>query len=41
MKLLFLQKFDANEDFFWYTDSHDSSHGTFFCIDVDETFVDA
>lgn len=36
-----LHQFDADENFFGYSDSHDPSHDAFFCVDVDEAFVDA
>jgi len=35
------EEFDAYVDFFWNTNPHDSSHCSFFCVDVDEAFVNA
>jgi hypothetical protein len=36
-----LHQFDADENFFGYSDSHDPTHDAFFGVDVDEAFVDA
>lgn len=36
-----LEQFDCDVDFFWNSYSHYSSHHSFFCVDVDEAFVDA
>jgi hypothetical protein len=30
-----LDEFDCYVDFFWYTDTHDSSHNSFFRVNVD------
>lgn len=36
-----LEEFDADIHFFWHTNSHNSSHNSFFCVDINESFMDS